>query len=156
MLQWILDWASAEGIICLPNFALYERRLRVRELSQRIELRSISGHGMSALPSLDSFLSACICRRCSDNFNISRLQVLEWPITVAARSKAWTVFARLNPVIMGSKPTQDMDICVCVYTVFVFFVLAEALQRADPPVQSVLPVTCRINILKKRPRAIDR
>jgi hypothetical protein len=36
------------------------------------------------------------------------------PVTVAARSKAWTVFARLNPGIMGSNPTQDMDVC-CVY-----------------------------------------
>jgi hypothetical protein len=38
---------------------------------------------------------------------------------MAARSKAWTVFARTNTVIVGSNPTQDMDACVCVYSVFV-------------------------------------
>jgi hypothetical protein len=29
-------------------------------------------------------------------------------ITVAARSKAWTVFARLNAGIVSSNPTQGM------------------------------------------------
>jgi hypothetical protein len=44
------------------------------------------------------------------------------PITVAARSKAWTVFARSNAGIVGSYPTQGMDVCiVCVYSVFVVF-----------------------------------
>jgi hypothetical protein len=41
------------------------------------------------------------------------------PITVAARSKAWTVFTRLNAGIVGSNPTQDLDFCVRVYYVFV-------------------------------------
>jgi hypothetical protein len=52
------------------------------------------------------------------------------PITVAARSKAWTVFARSNTEIVGSNPTQGMDVCiVCVYSVFVLFcVLVEALR----------------------------
>jgi hypothetical protein len=31
----------------------------------------------------------------------------------AARSKAWTVFARSNPGIMGSNPTRGMDVCLC-------------------------------------------
>jgi hypothetical protein len=35
-----------------------------------------------------------------------------WPITVAARSKPWTVFARSNTGIMGLNPTQGMDVCV--------------------------------------------
>jgi hypothetical protein len=34
------------------------------------------------------------------------------PITVAARSKAWTVFARSNTGIVGSNPSQGMDVCV--------------------------------------------
>jgi hypothetical protein len=36
------------------------------------------------------------------------------PITVAARSKAWTLFARLDTGIVGSNPTEGMDVCVCV------------------------------------------
>jgi hypothetical protein len=45
-----------------------------------------------------------------------------WPITVAAPPKAWTAFARSNAGIVGSNPTQNMDVCVVyVYSVFVFF-----------------------------------
>jgi hypothetical protein len=44
-----------------------------------------------------------------------------WPITVAARYKAWTVFTRSNAGIVGSNPSRGMHICVRVYTVFVFF-----------------------------------
>jgi hypothetical protein len=40
-------------------------------------------------------------------------------ITVAGRCKAWTVLARSNIGIVGSNPTQGMDGCVCVYSVFV-------------------------------------
>jgi hypothetical protein len=44
------------------------------------------------------------------------------PITVPARSKAWTVFVRSNAGIVGSNPIQSMDVCiVCVYSVFVLF-----------------------------------
>jgi hypothetical protein len=35
-------------------------------------------------------------------------------ITVVARSKAWTVFARLNTGIVGSSPTRA-EACVCVF-----------------------------------------
>jgi hypothetical protein len=41
------------------------------------------------------------------------------PITVAARSKAWTVIARGNAGIVNSNPTQGMNVCVCVYAVCV-------------------------------------
>jgi hypothetical protein len=33
-------------------------------------------------------------------------------VTVAERSKAWTVFARPDAVIVGSNPTSGMDISV--------------------------------------------
>jgi hypothetical protein len=41
------------------------------------------------------------------------------PITVPARYKAWAVFARSNTRIVGSNSTEGMDICVCIYSVFV-------------------------------------
>jgi hypothetical protein len=41
------------------------------------------------------------------------------PVTVAARSKAWTVFARSNAGIVGSNPTQGMVVFVFVYSAFV-------------------------------------
>jgi hypothetical protein len=40
--------------------------------------------------------------------------IISWLITVAARSKAWTVFARSEAGIVGSNPTQGMDV-LCVY-----------------------------------------
>jgi hypothetical protein len=36
----------------------------------------------------------------------------EQPITVAAQSKAWTVFARSNAEIVRSNPNQGMNVCV--------------------------------------------
>jgi hypothetical protein len=65
------------------------------------------------------------------------------PITVAARYKAWTVFARSDAGIVGLNPNQDMDICVCVYSMFVLCcVQVAALWRADPPSKEgvLLPV----------------
>jgi hypothetical protein len=38
-------------------------------------------------------------------------------ITVVAQYKAWTVFARSNAEIVGSNPTQDMDVCVYLFCV---------------------------------------
>jgi hypothetical protein len=53
---------------------------------------------------------------------------------VAAQSKAWTVFSPSNAGILGSNPTQDMDVCVCVYSVFMLScVQVAALRQADPP-----------------------
>jgi hypothetical protein len=54
------------------------------------------------------------------------------PITVAARSKALTVFARSDAGIMDSNPTQGIEVwCVCVYFVFVLpCVQVEAMRRA--------------------------
>jgi hypothetical protein len=55
------------------------------------------------------------------------------PFTVTARSKAWTVFARSKAGIVGSNPTQRMDVCVCVFSVFALScVQVVALRRADP------------------------
>jgi hypothetical protein len=54
------------------------------------------------------------------------------PITVAARSKTWKVFARSNTGIVGSNPTWG--IVVCFESVFVLLcVQVAALRRADPP-----------------------
>jgi hypothetical protein len=50
------------------------------------------------------------------------------PITVTARSKAWDVFTRSNTGIVGSNPTQGMD--VCVYSVFVLSFVGSGLARS--------------------------
>jgi hypothetical protein len=57
------------------------------------------------------------------------------PITVAARSKAWNLFARSNAGIVGSNPTQGMDVCLCLFCVCI----CSGLSAAWSPVQGVLP-----------------
>jgi hypothetical protein len=54
---------------------------------------------------------------------------MEIPITVAAQSKAWTVFARSNTDIVGSNPTQGMDDCVHLFCVCVVLCVGSALRR---------------------------
>jgi hypothetical protein len=53
------------------------------------------------------------------------------PVTVATRSKAWTVFARSNAGIVGSNPTRGMDVCVRLFCVVLC--AGSALRRTDPP-----------------------
>jgi hypothetical protein len=44
------------------------------------------------------------------------------PVTVGARSEAWTVFGRSNAEIVGSNSTQGMYVYILyVYSVFVLF-----------------------------------
>jgi hypothetical protein len=75
------------------------------------------------------------------------------PITVASRSKAWTIFARSNAGIVGSNPTQGMDVCVSLFCVYVVLCAGRGLAMGWSPVQRVLPTVYRIKKLKKRPRS---
>jgi hypothetical protein len=61
------------------------------------------------------------------------------PITVAAWSNAWTVFACLDAGIVGSNPTEGMDVCVCVYSVCVVLYVGSGLATGWSPVRGVLP-----------------
>jgi hypothetical protein len=72
------------------------------------------------------------------------------PITMAARSKAWIVFARSNAEIVGSNPTQGMDVCiVCDYSVCVVLCVGRGLARGWSPVEGVLQTVYRIKKLKR-------
>jgi hypothetical protein len=70
------------------------------------------------------------------------------PITVAARSKAWTIFARSNAGILGSNPAQGMDVCVRLFCVCVVLCAGSGLTTGWPPVLEVLPTVYRIKKLK--------
>jgi hypothetical protein len=53
-----------------------------------------------------------------ENLRSKKMILLHSPITVAALSKAWTAFARVNGGIVGSNPTRGMDVyvrlfCLC-------------------------------------------
>jgi hypothetical protein len=84
-----------------------------------------------------------------------------WPVTLAARSKAWAVFACLKTGIVGSNPTRGMDVCVRLFYVCVVLCTGSGLATGWSPIQGVLPTVCRINKLKngqgpKGCRAIER
>jgi hypothetical protein len=49
-------------------------------------------------------------RKPIDDFVLFQLCTLK-PITVGARSKVCNVFARSNTGIVGSNPTEGMDVC---------------------------------------------
>jgi hypothetical protein len=54
------------------------------------------------------------------------------PVSIAERSKACTVYDRLNIRISGSNPAWGMDVCPRV-SMLCCPVSVEALRRADPP-----------------------
>jgi hypothetical protein len=74
-------------------------------------------------------------------------------ITAAARSKTWIVFASSNAGIVGSNPTQGMDVCVRLFCVCVVPCVDSGLATDWSPVQGVLPTVYSIKTLKKRPRS---
>jgi hypothetical protein len=77
-----------------------------------------------------------------------------WAVTVAARSEVWTVSAPSEAVILGSNPSQGMDVW-CVYTFHSVFVLScvyvRALRRADYSSKESYCLWKMITELNKRP-----
>jgi hypothetical protein len=72
------------------------------------------------------------------------------PITVAARAKACTVFARSNTGVVGSNPTPGMYVCVRLFCVCA---AGSDLATGWSPVKGILPTVYRITRLKKSARA---
>jgi hypothetical protein len=71
------------------------------------------------------------------------------PIKMATLSTAWTIFARSNTGIVGSNPTQSMDICVRLF----FICIVLCVGSCWSSVQGVPPTVYKIKKLKKRPRS---
>jgi hypothetical protein len=80
------------------------------------------------------------CFLCSYNF---RVRSGDQPITVAARSKTWNVFARSNAGILGSNPIQGMDVCMRLFCVYVVLCVGNCLETGWSPVQGVLQIGLR-------------
>jgi hypothetical protein len=75
------------------------------------------------------------------------------PITVTARSEAWTVFACSNTGVVGSIPTRGMDVGVRLFCVCVVLCLGSGLATDWSPVQGILQTVYRLrNWRQKRPR----
>jgi hypothetical protein len=58
---------------------------------------------------------------------------IAWPITVAAWSKVCTVFAGSTAGIVGSNPTQCMDVCVSLFCVCVVLCVGNGLATGSSP-----------------------
>jgi hypothetical protein len=69
-------------------------------------------------------------------------------ITVAVFSKAWTVFALWSAGIVGSNPTQSMDVCVRLFCVCVVLCTDSGLKTSWSPVHLVLPSVYKIKKVK--------
>jgi hypothetical protein len=72
------------------------------------------------------------------------------PIAVAALSKAWTVSARSNTVIVGSNPTQ---VCMRLFCDYIFLCVGSGLATGWPSVQGVIQTIYIIKKLRKYPRS---
>jgi hypothetical protein len=77
------------------------------------------------------------------------------PITMAARSKAWTAFARWNTGIVGSDLTRGMDVCVRLFCLCVAVCVGRGLATGWFPVQGVLPSLYRLRNWKTCCRAVQ-
>jgi hypothetical protein len=69
-------------------------------------------------------------------------------ITVAALSKAWTVFAGSKTGIIGSNPTRGMDVCMGSFCVYFVLRVGRGLVSSWYRVRGFLPTVCRIKNLK--------
>jgi hypothetical protein len=65
-------------------------------------------------------------------------------VTVAVRN----IFARWNTGIVGSNLTQGMDVCMCVYSVFVLSCACSGLATGWSRSQGVLPTVYKIHIYR--------
>jgi hypothetical protein len=72
------------------------------------------------------------------------------PIRIAARSKARILFARSNAGIVGSNPTQGMEISALSFCVCVVLCVGTGFATGSSPVQGVLPNVYRFKKVKKR------
>jgi hypothetical protein len=83
------------------------------------------------------------------------------PVTMATRSKAWTVLARSNTEVEDSNPTRGMGICMRLFCVYVVLCIDSRLAIGRSSVQGVLPIVYTIKNLKisqdqtKRSRGTD-
>jgi hypothetical protein len=75
------------------------------------------------------------------------------PITVAAWSKAWTVFARSNAGAVGSNPTWGMDVYARLFCVFAVLCVSSGLRTGWSPVQGVLRLCTGLQNLNDNQKA---
>jgi hypothetical protein len=126
--------------IIIPQSNLLGRRTRM-ELNKNISSLSMTGWICPFICSLQYFFKYCheINIPWNNVFLIYCWVLVKLPVTVDDRSKACTVFARSEAGMVGSNPTQDMDIWyVYAFCVCVVLCLGRGLATSWSPAQGVL------------------
>jgi hypothetical protein len=130
---------------------------------RQVPLRStdFSGERVASLRPRPSLL-------CSKQFttwwpcNTCYQETWQRPITVAAWSEEWTVFACSNAWIVHSKPTRGVYVIVRLFSICVVLSIDRGFATDSSPIQGVLPCMYRLRNWKsgqgptKGCRAIDR
>jgi hypothetical protein len=108
-----------------------------------------------SMPQVGFELTILVLERAKTDKDVSKVTKSknQMPITVAARSKAWTGFAHSNTGFVGSNPTWGMDVCVRLFCVCVVLCVGIGLTTGWSPVQGVLWTLYRIKKLKNLPRS---
>jgi hypothetical protein len=133
--------------------------ISVQDSEQEHQIQQLTawGHTSCTIRHVFYFTSVWSCHNCNTMYEISLLSLYKVqyvsmkPIAVAARSKAWTVFARSNYGTVDSNHTQCMDVCVRLFCVCIVLCVGWRLATGWSPVQGVLPTVYRVKKLKKRP-----
>jgi hypothetical protein len=115
---------------------------------------------VSFLIMLYTFQSYVMCQESTvkvrpiGKFNLSSnlfIQWVHWPVTVASRSKTWTVFARSKSGIVGSNPTLGMDVCLRLFCVCI----CSGLVTGWYLIQGVLPTVLGLRNWSETKRFTD-
>jgi hypothetical protein len=127
---WVVTPCSLE--IARPLATVYCLHLQDRLLNRGRNWQKLTSACLLFLHVSSLKLETLCSSETSGSFPIIRQYKAEGPVTVAERSKAWTVFARLETRIVSSNPSQDMDVCVR-------FSTGRGLATSWSPAQGVLP-----------------
>jgi hypothetical protein len=134
----VSNYSSVHQTSCRPFPTPY--------LPQKTNRRPVNGHHnvQHTTPLHPSTKLNCVLLHTSGHNNFFSTWILFWPVTVAARSKAYTVFSSSNAGILGSNPTQGMDVYVRLFGFCVVLCVGSGLATDWSPVQGVLPTVYRV------------
>jgi hypothetical protein len=110
----------------------------IQFLHQYNNFRLLSFHKRTLLWRLSGCTLRTLIKRIFHTFKVPE------PITVAVRSKAWTLLAGLNTGVLGSNPTRGMDVYVRLSCVCVILCVGRGLAMGWSPVQGVLQAVYRL------------
>jgi hypothetical protein len=115
-----------------PNASRQASRHKTKATKADVSIMTQTGVRRSHSFHLCSFLCVMSQILCLDCY-------MSWRMPVCGLPKAWTVFARSDTRIVGSNPTQGMDVCVRLFCVCVVLCVGSDLATGWSLVQGVLP-----------------